>query len=168
MDLYLLDKRVIIEVKRQRRLSKVLYERGTGSGRNESAHEQVCRYVDERRQWRFYSDGGMGRREWIGAVTDGHAWGLAVAGKPATGRRAGGVRWLGRHRAVALQRGGSCPHHKAGVLAGDAQDAPARSVHGHACGWTWARPPSRLIALGGAPNAGCAHLGRWFARATTT
>ena len=75
MDLYLLDKRVIIEAKRQGRLSKGPYERGTGSGRCESAYEQVGRYVEgERRQWRFYSDGGMGRREWIGAVTDGHAW----------------------------------------------------------------------------------------------
>lgn len=75
MDLCLPDKRVIIEVKRQGRLSKGPYERGTGSGRCESAYEQVGRYVEgERRQWRFYSDGGMGRREWIGAVTDGHAW----------------------------------------------------------------------------------------------
>ena len=75
MDLYLLDKRVIIEVKRQGRLSKGPYKRGTGSGRCESAYEQVGRYVaDERRQWRFYSDGGMGEREWIGAVTDGRVW----------------------------------------------------------------------------------------------
>lgn len=75
MDLYLLDKRVIIEVKRQGRLSKGPYERGTGSGRYESAHEQVGRYVaGERGQERLYSDGGMGEREWIGAVTDGRVW----------------------------------------------------------------------------------------------
>ena len=75
MDLYLLDKRVIIEVKQQGRLSKGPYEVGTGSGRNESAYEQVGRYVaGERGQGRIYSDGGMSEREWIGAVTDGHVW----------------------------------------------------------------------------------------------
>ena len=75
MDLYILDKRVIIEVKRQGRLTRGPYERGTGSGRYESAHEQVGRYVaGERGQGRIYSDGGMGEREWIGAVTDGRVW----------------------------------------------------------------------------------------------
>lgn len=75
MDLYILDKRVIIEVKRQGRLTRGPYERGTGSGRCESAHEQVGRYVaGERGQGRIYSDGGMGEREWIGAVTDGRVW----------------------------------------------------------------------------------------------
>ena len=75
MDLYLLDKRVIIEVKRQGRLARGPYERGTGSDRSESAYEQVGRYMaGERGQERLYSDGGMSEREWIGAVTDGHVW----------------------------------------------------------------------------------------------
>lgn len=62
MDLYLPEECVIIEVKRQRRLSMGPYERGTGSSRNESAHEQVGRHVaDERCQWRFYSTAAWAR-----------------------------------------------------------------------------------------------------------
>lgn len=111
MDLYLLEERVIIEVKRQGRLSKGPYEKGTGSGGNESAYEQVCRYAaDERRQWRFYSDGCMGRREWIGAVTDGHVWWVWLwpANLPPGAEPEESVEWagtvLGRHNAGGLAR----------------------------------------------------------------
>lgn len=86
IDLYILDKRVVIEVKQQGGLSRGPYERGTSSGRDESAYEQVCRYVlAARRPWLFYPDGAMGRCDWIGAVTDGHVWWVWLwpAGLPA-------------------------------------------------------------------------------------
>ena len=110
MDLYLLEKRVVIEVKRQGRLSRGPYEKGTGSGGSESAYGQVCRYVaEERRQERLYQDGSMGQREWIGAVTDGHAWwvwlwpaSLPGAAPEECAGWAGAV--LGRHNAEDLAR----------------------------------------------------------------
>ena len=111
MDLYLLEERVIIEVKRPGRLSKGPRKKGTGSGGNESAYGQVCRCVaDERRQWRFYSDGCMGRREWIGAVTDGHVWWVWLwpAGLPPGAEPEESVGWagtvLGRHNAGGFAR----------------------------------------------------------------
>lgn len=112
MDLYLLDKRVIIEVKRRGRLSKGPHERGTGSSRNgESAFGQVRRYVaEERHQERLYTDGDMYRREWIGAVTDGHIWWIWLwpADMPPDAEPKECVDWAGavlaRHNAEKLAR----------------------------------------------------------------
>ena len=111
MDLYLLEKRVVIEVKRQGRLSRGPHEKGTGSGGSESAYGQVCRYVaEERRQERLYQDGSMSRREWIGAVTDGHAWWVWLwpADQPPTAAPEECAGWagavLGRHNAEDLAR----------------------------------------------------------------
>ena len=111
MDLYLLEERVIIEVKRPGRLFKGPCEKGTGSGGNESAYEQICRYVaDERRQGRIYQDDAMSEREWIGAVTDGHVWWVWLwpAGRPPGAEPEESVGWAGtvleRHNEGGLAR----------------------------------------------------------------
>ena len=84
MDLYLLEERVIIEVKRSGRLFKGPCEKGTGSGGNESAYEQICRYVaDERRLWRFYPTVA-----WAGASGSARSR-TAMSGGSGCGRRAG-------------------------------------------------------------------------------
>lgn len=79
-DLYLSNRRVIIEVKKGGRLRNGPEAPGTGSrgeaGRNESAFDQVSRYVlAERKRERLYLD--EDDREdlpWLGIVTDSERW----------------------------------------------------------------------------------------------
>lgn len=71
VDLHLLNRRIIIEVKAENRLHDDPYRKGTGSLKNESAYDQLSRYVEEQRhQTRLSSD----QNQWHGAVTNGKRW----------------------------------------------------------------------------------------------
>ena len=71
VDLHLLNRRIIIEVKSESRLHGDPYRRGTGSLNVESAYDQLSRYVDEQRnQTRLSSD----QNRWHGVVTNGKRW----------------------------------------------------------------------------------------------
>ena len=71
VDLHLLNRRIIIEVKSESRLHGDPYRKGTGSLNVESAYEQLSRYVDEQRhQTRLSSD----LNHWHGVVTNGKKW----------------------------------------------------------------------------------------------
>ena len=76
VDLYLTNRRVIIEVKQGGRLSDGPYADGTGSVGTESAFEQVSRYVvAERARERLYlEEEGVREKDWIGIATDGRVW----------------------------------------------------------------------------------------------
>ena len=76
VDLYLTNRRVILEVKQGGRLSGGPYADGTGSIGSESAFEQVSRYVvAERARERLYlEEEGVRERNWIGIATDGRVW----------------------------------------------------------------------------------------------
>ena len=76
IDLYLTNRRVIIEVKQGGRLSGGPYADGTGSVGTESAFEQVSRYVvAERARERLYlEEEGVREKNWVGIVTDGRVW----------------------------------------------------------------------------------------------
>ena len=75
VDLYLTNRRVILEVKQDGRLSNGPYADGTGSIGSESAFEQVSRYVvAERARERLYLEEKVRERNWIGIATDGRAW----------------------------------------------------------------------------------------------
>ena len=79
-DLYLSNRRVIIEVKKGGRLKNGPKVQGTGSrseaGRNESAFDQLTRYVlAERMRERLYLDENDGKElMWLGIVTDSERW----------------------------------------------------------------------------------------------
>ena len=74
VDLYLGGRRVLIETKKRGRLIKGPYVPGTGSRPNESAFEQLTRYViaeRSREQMRLDEDPN---NQWIGCVTDSVKW----------------------------------------------------------------------------------------------
>ena len=71
VDLHLLNRRIIIEVKAETRLHGDPHRKGTGSFKDESAYDQLSRYVEEQRhQTRLSSD----QNQWHGAVTNGKKW----------------------------------------------------------------------------------------------
>lgn len=71
VDLHLLNRRIIIEVKAETRLHSDPYRKGTGSFKDESAYDQLSRYVEEQRhQTRLSSD----QNQWHGVVTNGKKW----------------------------------------------------------------------------------------------
>ena len=74
VDLYLGGRRVLIEIKTRKRLKKGPYVPGTGSRPNESAFEQLTRYMVaeiSREQMRLDEDP---KNHWIGCVTDSVKW----------------------------------------------------------------------------------------------
>ena len=78
-DLYLPNRRCIIEVKSVSRLKGGPAKPGSGSPNdsrpNESAYEQVERYVlAERKRERLYPDDDYEKLPWLGMVTDGSKW----------------------------------------------------------------------------------------------
>ena len=75
IDLYLKNRRVVIEIKKPGRLDKGPEVPGTGSGEHESALEQVERYVkaERRREWLHLED-DIEDWPWLGVVTDGRKW----------------------------------------------------------------------------------------------
>ena len=76
VDLYLPARRVVIEVKGSRKLSDPR-RNNTGSAVNESAYEQLCRYVRderERERERLNIDAISNEVNWLGVVTDGKVW----------------------------------------------------------------------------------------------
>ena len=75
MDLYLTNRRVIIEVKKGGRLSRGPYAEGTGSREGETAFEQLERYLKaERMRERLHLEEDIRDKNWIGAVTDCATW----------------------------------------------------------------------------------------------
>ena len=76
VDLYLTNRRVILEIKQDGRLSKGPYADGTGSIGAETAFEQVSRYVTaERARERLYlEEEDIREKNWIGIATDGRVW----------------------------------------------------------------------------------------------
>ena len=75
VDLYLTNRRVILEVKQGGRLSGGPYADGTGSIGSETAFEQVARYVAaERARERLYLEEDVREKSWIGIATDGRVW----------------------------------------------------------------------------------------------
>lgn len=105
IDLYLTNRRVVIEVKKGGRLDDGPDAPGTGSSKSETAMEQLDRYVrEERRRERLYLEDDITEQSWLGIVTDAKKWYVAewVASPPA--RRDAPVRvdeWYGR----VLRRG---------------------------------------------------------------
>lgn len=74
IDIHLKHLRTIIEVKRRARLDRGPGAAGSGSGKSgkdESAEEQIARYVDSLRAYGTLDAGGIG---WRGVVTDGRRW----------------------------------------------------------------------------------------------
>ena len=77
IDLYLKNRRVVIEVKTPKRLDNGSEAHGTGSGsvEHESALEQVEKYTKaERLRERLYLEDGIEDLPWLGVVTDGRRW----------------------------------------------------------------------------------------------
>ena len=75
IDLYLKNRRVIIEVKKYGRLDNGPEAPGTGSGKDENVLEQLERYVKaERQRERLYLEDDIEDLPWIGVVTDGRKW----------------------------------------------------------------------------------------------
>ena len=75
VDLYLANRRVILEIKQDGRLSRGPYADGTGSIGTESAFEQVARHVvAERARERLYLEEDVREKSWIGIATDGRVW----------------------------------------------------------------------------------------------
>ena len=76
VDLYLTNRRVILEIKKAGRLKKGPRHRDTGARPGESAFEQLDRYVrDERPREQLHLDRDAdGDLPWIGIVTDGQQW----------------------------------------------------------------------------------------------
>ncbi len=75
-DLYLTNRRCIIEVKKGGRLKDGPKKIGTGSKRDESAYQQLERYIlAERKRERLYLDDEDEQNiSWLGIVTDGSKW----------------------------------------------------------------------------------------------
>lgn len=76
VDLYLTNRRVILEIKKAGRLKNGPRHRDTGARPGESAFEQLDRYVrDERPREQLHLDRDAdGDLPWIGIVTDGQQW----------------------------------------------------------------------------------------------
>ena len=76
IDLYLKNRRVIIETKDYNRLNKKDPTMpGTGSREDESAFEQLQRYLfAERKRERLYLEDDINDLSWLGIVTNGHKW----------------------------------------------------------------------------------------------
>ena len=75
IDLYLTNRRVVIEVKKGGRLAEGPYAEGTGSRDGETAFEQLGRCLKaERARERLYLEDGIRDKNWIGAATDGRVW----------------------------------------------------------------------------------------------
>ena len=75
IDLYLTNRRVIIEVKKNGRLGKGPHAHGTGSAQNETAFEQLERYLKaESIREQLYLEDDTKNLNWIGAITDGRIW----------------------------------------------------------------------------------------------
>ena len=75
IDLYLTNRRVVIEVKKGGRLDAGPDAPGTGSSKDESALEQLDRYVrEERRRERLYLEDDITEQSWLGIVTDARRW----------------------------------------------------------------------------------------------
>ena len=90
IDLYLTNRRVIIEVKKGGRLDDGPDVPGTGSSRDESAMDQLDRYVrEERRRERLYLEDDITEQTWLGIVTDARTWYIAEwNARPSTRRDA--------------------------------------------------------------------------------
>lgn len=75
IDLYLKNRRVIIETKTYGRLKNGPEAPGTGSREDETALEQLERYVKaERDRERLYLEDDIEDLPWIGVITDGKKW----------------------------------------------------------------------------------------------
>ena len=75
IDLYLTNRRVIIEVKSGGRLRNGPCQSGIGGKGGETAFEQLDRYVRaERARERLYLEEDITDHAWLGAVTDGTVW----------------------------------------------------------------------------------------------
>ena len=75
VDLYLPNNRVLIETKRASRLDAGPNAKGTGSKGDETAFEQIQRYIlAERGRERLYADDAVQSKTWFGAVTDKRRW----------------------------------------------------------------------------------------------
>ena len=75
IDLYLTNRRVIIEVKQSGRLDKGPDHIGAGSKNNETAFQQLDRYVRaERVRERLYLEENITDSTWLGVLTDGRVW----------------------------------------------------------------------------------------------
>lgn len=75
IDLYLKNRRIIIETKTLGRLSKGPNAPGTGSRKDETAFEQLERYVlAERKRERLFLEEDIEDLPWLGIITDGHKW----------------------------------------------------------------------------------------------
>ena len=75
IDLYLKNQRVIIETKTPSRLKNGPDAPNTGSGKHNTASEQVEAYVKaERRRERLYLEDDIENLPWLGVVTDGRKW----------------------------------------------------------------------------------------------
>jgi len=76
VDLYLVNRRILIEVKGKTRLKNGPKAPRSGSRADESAFQQISRYIGaERRQERLMQeDRGHSPMSWIGMVTDGERW----------------------------------------------------------------------------------------------
>lgn len=105
IDLYLTNRRVIIEVKKGGRLDGGPDIPGTGSSKEETAMEQLDRYVrEERRRERLYLEDDITEQTWLGVVTDARKWYAAEWNpEPSARRDAPSVidEWYGRE----LRRG---------------------------------------------------------------
>ena len=78
VDLYLGGRRVLIETKKGERLRKGPHAHGTGSRGNESAFEQLQRYViAERRREQVHLEDNPAD-QWIGCITDSEVWWIWV------------------------------------------------------------------------------------------
>ena len=75
IDLYLKNRRTIIEIKKYGRLDNGPEAPGTGSGGDENVLEQLERYVlAERQRERLYLEDDIEDLPWIGVITDGRVW----------------------------------------------------------------------------------------------
>ena len=75
IDLYLKNRRAIIEIKKYGRLDNGPEAPGTGSREDENVLEQLERYVlAERQRERLYLEDDIEDLPWIGVITDGRVW----------------------------------------------------------------------------------------------
>ncbi|MCY4252875.1 MAG: hypothetical protein OXD41_06220, partial [Thaumarchaeota archaeon] len=76
VDIYLVNRRILIEVKGKASLKNGPKAPRSGSRADESAFQQISRHiVAERRQERLVQEGGANAQmSWIGMVTDGERW----------------------------------------------------------------------------------------------
>ena len=75
IDIYLPNRRVIIEVKKRGRLYNGINKKGTGGNREESAYEQLERYYKaESKRERLNLEENINDLPWLGVITDGEKW----------------------------------------------------------------------------------------------